>query len=337
MQFKNFLLLLFLCCFHFSNAQKNVVTFTTLDSDRNVSLRGLSVVSNQVIWCSGSKGTVARSINGGKSFEWINVQGYEQRDFRDVEAFDANAAIIMAIAEPAIILKTKDGGKTWQKVFEDSSKGMFLDAMHFDQKGNGVVIGDPLNGEIYLARTKDNGNTWTKEQARFDALKGESFFASSGTNILLRTDIEADPYLFVSGGLVSHLFYRQQKIALPLMKGKESTGANSVAVWNDKAVVVGGDFTNDAYPDSNCVLIQLKKNVQLNVPIHKPSGYRSSVIFADKNTLICCGTSGVDISFDAGNNWVNISKQSFHVVQKAKKGNAIILAGAKGKITLLKL
>jgi photosystem II stability/assembly factor-like uncharacterized protein len=87
-----------------------------------------------LVWASGSNGTVARSVDGGKTFEWLTVTGYEKRDFRDIEAFDANTAIIMGISEPAIILKTKDGGKSWYKVFEDSTKGMFLDAMDFLNK-----------------------------------------------------------------------------------------------------------------------------------------------------------------------------------------------------------
>jgi photosystem II stability/assembly factor-like uncharacterized protein len=48
-----------------------------------------------------------------------------------VEAFDANTALIMAVDSPAVILKTKDGGKSWKEVFRDNRKGMFLDAMDF--------------------------------------------------------------------------------------------------------------------------------------------------------------------------------------------------------------
>lgn len=48
--------------------------------------------------------------------------------------------------------------------------------------------------------------------------------------------------------------------------------------------------------------------------------------------LIATGTSGTDISVDDGINWTRIDKESFNVCQKAKKGNLILLAGAKGKI-----
>src|SRR5436190_19385418 len=93
-------------------------------SGKTTSLRGLSVVDDNVIWASGSNGQDARSIDGGKTFEWMTVTGYDQRDFRDIEAFNANTALVMAVSEPAVILKTKDGGKTWKQVFGDSRKGM---------------------------------------------------------------------------------------------------------------------------------------------------------------------------------------------------------------------
>ena len=125
-----------------------------LTDKEKISLRGLSVVDKNIIWASGSNGQIAKSLNGGKDFEWITVKGYEQKDFRDIEAFDANTAVIMAVDVPAIILKTKDGGKTWKEVFHDDTKGMFLDAMDFTNDGNGIVVGDPINNKLFIADNK---------------------------------------------------------------------------------------------------------------------------------------------------------------------------------------
>ena len=79
----------FLSCIFVGNAQHIKV----LTSKEKVSLRGLSAVDDNVIWASGSNGQVARSTDGGKNFEWITVKNYETRDFRDIEAFDANTAV----------------------------------------------------------------------------------------------------------------------------------------------------------------------------------------------------------------------------------------------------
>ena len=53
-----------------------------------VNFRGLSIVDDYVFWVSGSKGTIGYSLNGGKSMNWVSPKGFEDRDFRDIEATD---------------------------------------------------------------------------------------------------------------------------------------------------------------------------------------------------------------------------------------------------------
>lgn len=304
-----------------------------LDSNARTSLRGLSVVNNKVCWASGSKGTVARSTDGGKTFTWLQVPGYEHRDFRDIEAFDAQTAIIMAVDTPAVLLKTTDGGKTWKKVYEDKRPGMFLDAMLFWNDRSGMVVGDPIDGKIFIIRSFDGGDTWRGlPEANYPrALAGEAFFAASGTNIGKLSNDEA---VFVTGGSASRLFIRDEKITLPLLQGSNSTGANSIAIHKGVMMVVGGDYRNDTLRRQNSVRIRNRGRI-MEIPATPPGGYRSCVLFRNKNQLIACGTSGVDVSEDGGMNWRTVSKESFHVVQKAKKGAAIFLAGARGRIALL--
>ena len=113
------------------------------------SFRGLSVVDNNIIWVSGSNGTVGKSLDGGKTWKWMIVKGFEKTDFRDIEAFDKKTAVIMGVAEPAYILRTTDSGKNWNVVFADTAKGMFLDAMEFWNIQSGIVIGDPINNRFF--------------------------------------------------------------------------------------------------------------------------------------------------------------------------------------------
>lgn len=311
---------------------------TLTKRDDKTSLRGLSVVNDSILWASGNNGTVVRSINGGKTLEWFTVEGYEKRDFRDIEAFDENTAVIMAVSEPAIILKTTDAGKTWTKVFEDSTKGMFLDAMDFDDEGNGVVAGDPIDNKMFEAVGTNYGDFWAKlNDSSEDFAKGEAFFAASGTNVKMMRSKDY-PLLFVTGGTDSRLFYRDKFYSLDITKGKETTGANSIAIdpAQKNAVIIGGDFANDTLSFKNCVLVNLRKQPLFSSPQTPPHGYRSCVAYITNKKLITCGTSGVDISDDGGMNWKLISNESFHVCAKAKKGKAIFLAGAGGRISILK-
>lgn len=293
-----------------------------------------------MVWVSGSNGTVGRSIDGGNTWKWFTVKGFEKRDFRDIEAFDAATAIIMAIAEPACLLKTTNGGETWKLVYQNKTPGMFLDAMEFWNPQSGIVLGDPVNGKFFIARTFDEGSTWT--EIAFDKLpaadSGEACFASSGTNI---RKLDKDEACFVSGGKRSRLFSKGKPIDLPLRQGTASTGANSMAVRDDKKrkgsnylVVVGGDFAADTLMENNCFITKNGGKTWI-APFSPPHGYRSCVEFITKDKLICCGTSGVDLSADGGLNWQLISAEGFHVCRKAKDGKAVFLAGANGRVSRL--
>ena len=317
-----------ICFFSFTTSAQTV---KLLNSGSKASLRGLSVVSDDVVWVSGSAGSVGRSIDGGETWTWTTVKGFEKNDFRDIEAFDKNTAIIMGIADPAYILKTTDGGQNWKVVFTDTTKGMFLDAMEFWNEQSGIVIGDPLGDKIFIARTFDGGENWQGIPAANipTAEKGEAFFASSGTNVRKLSKQEA---VFVSGGLRARLFIRDKKIDLPVIQGKESTGANSMAVKNKKClIVVGGDFNAKEDTTKNCVITN-DGGATFTVPIVGPHGYRSCVEYLGKKNWISCGLNGVDYSTDEGQNWAWISKDSFHAVRKAKKGKAVYFSGGGGRI-----
>jgi photosystem II stability/assembly factor-like uncharacterized protein len=324
-------LLILLACMQWCAIQ-NVAAqqITLLDSNQKISLRGLSVVNDEVFWVSGSKGSFAHSTNGGKKIDWGQVAGYAQRDFRDIEAFDAQTAIIMAIDSPAVILKTQDGGNSWRKVFEDNRAGMFLDAMHFKNKKSGVVVGDPIHGRFFLAQTNNGGESWsaTDQAASPISDSGEALFAASGTNIVWK----GQHIFFVSGGNSTHFIDGVSKHKLPMIQGKSSAGANSIDISeDDKIIIVGGDFLADSISHGNCVITD-DKGKTFYLPKVSPYGYKSSILYIGNQKWLTCGTSGVDISVDDGITWRNISRQSFHVIKKAKYGKKIYLAGKNGRI-----
>lgn len=288
-----------------------------------VSFRGLSVVNNRLFWLSGTRGTVGRSTDGGKHIQWLPVKGYENRDFRDIEAFDAVTAVIMAIDSPGLILRTYDGGASWQEVYRDHHSGVFLDAMSF-RKGRGMAVGDPIDGRFYLVGTHDAGRSWQKLQPPMPAPdSGEGCFASSGTNIV---QLKKGGFAFVTGGPSSRVWNGTDMQKLPLMEGRSSTGANSLAVHGKRWIVAGGDFTRDTVAHQH-ILVSNNRGHTWFVPEQPTTGYRSCVTAISKRKWIACGTSGVDVSTDGGNTWKNIGLTGYHVVQRARRGKAVYLAG----------
>lgn len=321
-------------------AQGSLPRIDTLTSGTKTSIRGLSAVNDKVIWVSGTNGTVGKSINGGKDWKWFQVKAFEKSDFRDIEAFDATTAVIMTVGEPAYMLRTTDGGENWKVVYENKTKGMFLDAMEFWNSEAGIVIGDPIDGKLFIARSFDGGQSWhaIPEQYRPKADEGEALFAASGTVIRA---LDRDEAVFITGGKTSNMYIRDQKIALPITQGKSSTGAFSVAVWDhnkrnggNKMIIVGGDYAVDSLSTANCFYTN-DRGQTWKAAQQPPKGYKSCVDYISEKELIACGTSGVDFSADGGKTWNQISKEGYNVCLKAKDGKTVYLAGNGGKIAKL--
>ena len=318
-----------------------------LTQKKGVSIRGLSVPNTNTIWASGSKGNIAKSVNGGTDFEWIQVPGYETRDFRSIHAWNEKEAIILAVAAPAVILKTNDGGISWYKVYENADTLIFLDAIHFKDASNGLVVGDPIHNYIFLLSTNDKGEHWNEIPSNYFKTpleKGEAFFASSGSNI---AQLSKEDFL-VSGGMRSRLWINGEAMDIPIIQGGKSTGANSMSISpnGNNIMIVGGDFMKDTSRIDNVVGLKLieepnsdqkwqsKRKLSWEVEkfIGQPNGYRSGVEYVTNSILIACGTSGVDISINKGKSWELIATESFHVVRKQANTKAVFLAGSGGRI-----
>lgn len=330
-----------------TNSKKGI---KILAENKGISLRGLSIPNKNTIWVSGSKGTIVKSTDGGVHFEWMTVPGFEKNDFRGIHAWNDQEAIIISIASPGYILKTKDGGVNWYKVYENSDTSIFLDAIHFKDEQNGVVIGDPINKQIIRLTTVDKGEHWQLTPTGFfkSTIKdGEAFFASSNSNMVY--DYQSE--YFVTGGKYSRLWKDGNAIDITIIQGLSSTGANSIAISpnKNKLIIAGGDFVQPNALNKNLILLKRYKYPNSNfkhlsenvyfwkiVKVNKQfSGYKSSVTFLNNRLILACGTSGIDASKNGGKTWEKISSQSFHVVQKQPGTNNAFLAGKDGRIGYL--
>ncbi len=331
-------------CFTFHSTAQKLPSVQIIQDSIKSSFRGLCVPSDSVIWVSGSNGTVGRSLDAGKTWKWMIVPGFEKKDFRDIEAFDSMTAIIMAVDNPAYILKTKDGGVTWKVVFEKEQEGMFLDAMTFIGE-SGLCIGDPIyltdstKKQFVLLETSDAGSTWKIIDKSPFATTNESIFAASGSNIwhMIPPDYSFTKYTFISGGLQSKLYlveegHRPKKVTIdiPMLNGKSSTGAFSMTTnRHHQFFITGGDYV-EYWKDSGNVVYNTKRGKWKHSSVH---GYRSSIIQIDKKIFITCGTNGVDISFNGCKTWKLIhgdgakGKDGFNVCAKSKTGKAVYFAG----------
>ena len=103
----------------------------------DASLRGVSAVSASTAWSSGSGGTVLRTVDRGATWQQVGPPDTELLQFRDIEAFDANRAVILSVGfgGDSRIYVTSDAGQSWTLAFENDDPNAFYDCMTFFDDG----------------------------------------------------------------------------------------------------------------------------------------------------------------------------------------------------------
>jgi photosystem II stability/assembly factor-like uncharacterized protein len=183
--------------------------WTLENSNTTADLRGIYTVGNGVAWASGTNGVVLRTEDSGYLWQSCSVpEGAEHLDFRGIQAFDANTAIVMSSGKGDLsrLYKTTDGCQTWKLIFSNPySPNGFFDALLFLDPKHGLLFGDPslsggntpveYPGDFRVRVTRDGGTTWGPITAPdwpphpgrgLHALPDESAFAASNSSIASR-------------------------------------------------------------------------------------------------------------------------------------------------------
>lgn len=307
----------------------------------NAGLRGLSAVSEKVAWASGSAATVIRTVDGGETWEEVSIPGLDTLQFRDIEAFDANTALVLSAGLPAVIYKTTDGGQTWDQKYFSMVEGTFYDAMDFWDEQTGIAFGDAMDGRLLILRTFDGGDTWEELpfENRPQALDGQGGFAASGT--CLRTNGENDVYIGLGGDEAS-LFYSRdrgatwQKSETPLDHGP-SSGIFSIQFRDEKkGIIVGGDYQGDSLTTKNNAAYTLDGGVTWSKVMDgmEPNGYRSCIDFFEEFVLVV-GRESSDY-YREGDLAYTPMIGKYYAVSTSKDGKAVYASGPGGAVGRLK-
>jgi hypothetical protein len=130
--------------------EAETVVWQMQDSGSTASLRGIDSVDGQVAWASGSEGTVLRTLDGGAHWTRCATPDGDKDgaalDFRGVQAWDRDTAIVMASGpgEKSRLYKTADGCKSWTLLLKNTDPEGFYDAFHFWTSKHGFLLGDPI-------------------------------------------------------------------------------------------------------------------------------------------------------------------------------------------------
>lgn len=313
-----------------------------IDTGTDANFRGLSVVDDSVAWASGSNGWVGRTVNGGRTWAFKQVKGLEQVDFRSLYAFDAQTAVIANAGSPAYILRTTNGGMTWTTVYQNNDQEAFIDGVDFWNSREGMMYGDPIGGRMLLLRTTDGGMTWKEmpESSRPMLKEGEASFAASGTGIRC---LGRGKLIIATGGKVSRVWTSDDKgahwnfLEPPVIQGRTMTGIFSIAFLNaTTGVIAGGDYERDTLVTDH-IFYTRDGGKTWQRPVVPTRGIRECVEYIRENMLIATGKQGSDVSYDGGVHWQLLSDERLYdVVRKARKGSLLLIAGGKGRLSILK-
>jgi len=299
-------------------------------------IRGLFLVNDSIGWASGTGGTFLRMTDGEN---WVadSVEGYTHLDFRDVHAFDANTALLMAAGEEGRILRTEDGGVSWTEVYTRLDSGIFLDGMDFLGRV-GYCFGDPINGKFVLLRSDDFGKSWVDTDAAElpDALPKEAGFAASGTGVLCTEKMK---FVATGGDSVARImrtFLGQGKwefFNTPL-RSAEGCGIFTITEAQQSIVAVGGCYLDSTNSEANCAVSENWGETWQLITENPPRGYRSCVAAStDRKLLVACGRTGVDHSMDNGYHWMPISDEGYYTCALADSSGWLM--GKRGKMARL--
>ena len=319
-----------------------ILGFITATFSYGQSYRGLSIVNANTVWISGSKGSILRTTDGGKSWDTLNPNGFTTKDFRDIHAFSRNKAVTMSSGDSGVVLITRDGGKNWKEVYHDYRPGSFLDAMDI-RKDKIILVGDGiLQQKMYQIQSENvlkndslkNFRIFAKDRENyykrgFEPDSTSSYFAASGSNVqwtgknaYCAIPIVDEKSLFIS---VSNNFIRFRS-RLPFKMQKAGGAYGFYLHQNKTGVAVGGSFYKPNETDS--VACYTNDGGHTWRPCQTmPNGYRSGVCAHKRGKIwICTGPNGSDYSNDGGKTWkLLFYVKGFNVC--AIRGNSLWLAG----------
>lgn len=347
-----FATILLTLCAHGARAQ-----WVAQESGTTARLRGLSAVSSRVAWASGAGGTYARTTDGGKTWQAGQVPGAAELDFRDVDAFDAETAYLLAIGlgERSRIYKTSDGGRSWTLQFQNRRTGAFYDCMAFWDARRGLAMSDPVDGRFLVVRTEDGGRNWKEIDGAGmpPALEGEGGFAASGTCAAVAGESAA---WFGTGGPAGARVFRSKDggktwevSTAPLAKG-QAAGVFSLVFWDAgrRGVALGGDYTKEREMSGTVASTSDRgqtwkpggETTRTGAPVVSsfPRGYRSCVALMPGSygpTLFAVGPSGSDYSSDGGLIWRRLGDEGFHAVSVTPQGDVAWAVGEGGRVARL--
>jgi len=294
-----------------------------------ISMNDLSLLPDNRIVAVGSNATILYSDNSGSDWEIIMRPG---NIFRDVEFFSvdfSDAGHGMAVGSYFSILKTEDGGATWNDISMGAPYNYYdYSDVCFSNQSNCFISGGSTN--CYLLHSPDGGSTWDTAFQTTGVNFDQVHFVDSTTGFLGGTN--ADFYFISEDGGQS---WEMDTVQPPI----EELHINEIHFINKNIGFIGastGDMTGHGYTilktvDAGKTWYQVFSDPFAGADkfffLDQDTGYAISPIIWYDNSLLK--------TTDGGETWNLVSDHlgwwSFTGICMNDEGNGVIV-GSAGQI-----
>lgn len=329
--------------------------WTMQDSGTTAGLRGIDSVDGTVAWASGAGGTVLRTTDGGAHWQKCATPDADKDgaalDFRGVQAWDAQTAIVMASGpgDKSRLYKTVDACKTWGLLLKNDERNGFWDAVRLWTPTDGFLAGDPVDGHPFLSEfTSYNGISPDNVLYYLKARRGEAAFAASNSSIALASfrtqDGDSREVWFATGGtsgsrVINYKHFNggePERVASSIANVDAFPKADTGGIFSiqfkgeDRGIAVGGDYTKPNNSTGTAAWTS-DGGQHWTASATPPHGYRSAVQWSESlKAWIAVGTNGSDISRDDGKTWQPLDEGNWNALSLP------FVVGPNGRIARIK-
>jgi photosystem II stability/assembly factor-like uncharacterized protein len=313
-------------------------------SGTDAEFRGLVALSPTSVWASGTRNRIVHTTDGGHTWKIDTIPTGSTLDLRAIAASSTTVAWALSAGPAeqgqAQIFHTDDAIR-WNKQFETTQQGVFLDALAFWDNQHGIALSDPVGGQLFILATDDGGRTWARVAATgaTSVLPGEGAFAASGTCLIVQGT--SNVWIGTGGASRARVFHssdrgRSWSVAdTPLHAGNSAAGVFSVAFTDaEHGIVVGGEYSKPKQAFDNVALTSDGGRTWRLARGPLPAGYLSAVAYVpgtSGRSLVAVGLAGTATSNDGGEGWAMIDTVAYNSVAFASHDDGWA-AGPKGRI-----
>ena len=171
------------------------------DEAEDLILRSISFCDDENGWAAGEYGFIYHTIDGGKAWEkqagfvrvsWETEELESGNFLFDIHAIDPQTAWAVGLGKT--VVRTTDGGATWEKMDVDIIPEVHLFAVITDDAGNVYIGGDGV-----FITSADGGTTFSHANVhppitysrifRIARRKGNGLVAAGNTALIYRLDV----------------------------------------------------------------------------------------------------------------------------------------------------